>query len=266
MTSPIRTSEAIADIALALAAAQAEFTPVEKKRQGKIEGESKNSGKGYSFTYAYADISDVLAMALPILAKHKIATMQPTVMDGNVLTIVTRLIHGGTGQWIESDYPVCSLTGDHKKMGGSLTYSRRYALTSLLGIAPDDDVDGEGSEDPAPKDKAKPKTRDARGPESRPAADDGYDGAFTPFDDFPPSDGAPKKEKIPAVSSNAIAMGREIAGCTSMLDLNRMKGTKDFVDWWAAANGEDRAHITAVANRRKAELEAAMDRNILAGG
>lgn len=143
----MRTSEAINEIAGALAKAQGEMPPIDKSKTGKVQGTSK-AGKDFNFEYKYADIADILSAALPVLSKSGLALVQATEIAGNDLNIVTRIVHQ-SGQWIESDYPVCSIGGDHQKMGGALTYARRYAACSLLGIAPEEDVDGsEGKSEP----------------------------------------------------------------------------------------------------------------------
>lgn len=250
-----RTSEAINEIATALAAAQGEFKPVPKTRQGKIEGESKGSGKPFSFSYAYADIADVLSNVIPTLSKHGLAVIQPTMMDGGVLTIVTRIVHS-SGQWFESDYPVCSIQGDHKKMGGALTYSRRYALCSMIGVAPDEDIGGDGADEPAPKQKPAPRT--ARGPESRPSVDprDEAPPLDNPFDDF--LGDAPTKIIEPAVSTKAINMAREVKGCKSLNDLDALKKQSEFTAFWVSANAVDRAHVQKAAEAVKNQVAADM--------
>ncbi len=135
----------IGEIAGALALAQGEFPAIEKTKVGKVEGQSKGSGRDYKFEYKYADISDVLSAVRPVLAKHDIALLQLTeVDDANVMHVRTRLVHK-SGQWIESTYPVCSIGMDHQKMGGALTYARRYALCSIVGVAAEDDLDGQGA-------------------------------------------------------------------------------------------------------------------------
>lgn len=117
----------------ALAAAQAELKNPEKKREA-------DTGK---YKYKYADIGDVLETVLPILAKHGISMTQPTIIRDGSIILKTVLTHNG--QSIESEYPVCSLNGNHQAMGSAMTYARRYALTSLIGIAAVDDTDGEGA-------------------------------------------------------------------------------------------------------------------------
>lgn len=121
------------EIYMALAAAQAELVNPPKTR-------TADTGK---YKYAYADIGDVLDTVRPVLAKHGIALTQPTeIRDG---TIVLRTVLSKGDQSISSEYPVCSLNGNHQAMGSAMTYARRYALTSLLGIAAVDDTDGEGA-------------------------------------------------------------------------------------------------------------------------
>jgi hypothetical protein len=149
-------SEQINELAKALAAAQSEIEDPKKTRTGKVSGTSK-SGRDFNYEYKYADISDVLKNCRAALAKHEIAVTQPTAVDGGTLFIRTRLLHS-SGQWIESDYPVCSIQGDHQKMGAAMTYARRYALTSLVGVAADEDTDGAGAaEAEAPKGNSRAK-------------------------------------------------------------------------------------------------------------
>jgi hypothetical protein len=47
---------------------------------------------------------------------------------------------------VSSDWPVCpvSETAAPHRMGGALTYARRYALFTLVGIAGEDDLDAPG--------------------------------------------------------------------------------------------------------------------------
>jgi len=116
----------------ALSKAQAEFSPILKTK----------TAKAGSFTYNYADIADVLHTVLPVLSKHGIAVIQMTETDeANVMFVRTRLAHK-SGQSVESVYPVASINADHQKMGGALTYARRYALTAMIGVAAEDDLDG----------------------------------------------------------------------------------------------------------------------------
>lgn len=130
----MRTSQEINEISAALAIAQTALENPEKTKEAKAG----------SYKYKYADIADVLRTARPVLAEHKIAVIQFTEMRDDQLILLTRLAHS-SGQWLQSEYPICQIGVKHQDMGGALTYARRYALCSLIGIAAEDDLDGQAS-------------------------------------------------------------------------------------------------------------------------
>src|SRR5262249_36844637 len=59
-----------------------------------------------------------------------------------MVNLTTTLAHA-SGEWIASDWPVCPIaeTVNPQRMGAALTYARRYALFTLVGIAGEDDLD-----------------------------------------------------------------------------------------------------------------------------
>ena len=70
--------------------------------------------------------------------------MQTTAIDVEAgwIRLTTVLAHA-SGEWLSSEWPVCALseTGAPRRMGAALTYARRYALFTLVGIAGEDDLD-----------------------------------------------------------------------------------------------------------------------------
>ena len=78
------------------------------------------------------------------LGRHEIATIQTTAVDpqAGYIHLTTVLAHA-SGEWMSSDWPVCpvSETNAPHRMGAALTYARRYALFTLVGIAGEDDLD-----------------------------------------------------------------------------------------------------------------------------
>ena len=70
--------------------------------------------------------------------------MQTTAVDqvAGIVNLTTVLAHS-SGEWIASDWPVCAIseTATPHRMGAALTYARRYALFTLVGIAGEDDID-----------------------------------------------------------------------------------------------------------------------------
>lgn len=141
----MNTSDQINEIAGALAKAQAEIRNPEKDRENP------------HFKSRYATLASGLDVARPVLAKHGLSVVQTPSVDGDGLFLTTRLLHS-SGQWIESEYPVCKI-GQQQQMGSALTYARRYSLFALVGIAPDeDDDDGNAANDAGPA-GGKSKTR-----------------------------------------------------------------------------------------------------------
>ena len=78
------------------------------------------------------------------LGQHEIATVQTTAIDqGTGIVNLTTMLAHASGEWIASDWPVCAIseTATPHRMGAALTYARRYALFTLVGIAGEDDLD-----------------------------------------------------------------------------------------------------------------------------
>jgi hypothetical protein len=157
-----RSSETIGTIAAALAKAQAQLVNPEKSLVGTIRSD-QTSGSERSFRYA--PLSSGLDIVRKTLSQHEIATVQTTSIDESVgiVRLSTVLAHA-SGEWIASDWPVCAIseTVVPHRMGAALTYARRYALFTLVGIAGEDDLDAPdliAPTTPAPKTEAG-KTKD----------------------------------------------------------------------------------------------------------
>src|SRR6266568_9583783 len=136
-----RSSESVAALASALAKAQAELINPEKSLTGTIR--SGRPGEGER-SFRYAPLSSGLDIVRKTLGQHEIATMQTTAVDqaAGLVNLTTMLAHA-SGEWIASDWPVCPIaeTANPQRMGAALTYARRYALFTLVGIAGEDDLD-----------------------------------------------------------------------------------------------------------------------------
>src|SRR5262245_26024883 len=136
-----RSSETVAALAAALAKAQAELVNPEKSLTATVR--SARPGEGER-TFRYAPLSSGLDIVRKTLGQHEIATLQTTVIDqtAGMVNLTTTLAHA-SGEWIASDWPVCPIaeTANPQRMGAALTYARRYALFTLVGIAGEDDVD-----------------------------------------------------------------------------------------------------------------------------
>src|SRR5438105_1383151 len=136
-----RSSETIGAIAGALAKAQAELTNPEKSLSATIRS---SFPRDPDRTFRYAPLSSGLDIVRKTLGRHEIAAMQSTAIDreAGLIRLTTILAHS-SGEWVSSDWPVCALsdTAAPHRMGAALTYARRYALFTLVGIAGEDDLD-----------------------------------------------------------------------------------------------------------------------------
>jgi hypothetical protein len=103
-----------------------------------------DEASGSERSFRYAPLSSGLDIVRKTLSQHEIATVQTTAIDetAGIVRLSTVLAHA-SGEWIASDWPVCAIseTSAPHRMGAALTYARRYALFTLVGIAGEDDLD-----------------------------------------------------------------------------------------------------------------------------
>jgi ERF superfamily len=136
-----RSSESVAALASALAKAQAELINPEKSLTAIVRAGRAGEGER---SFRYAPLSSGLDIVRKTLGQHEIATVQTTAIDqvAGIVNLTTLLAHA-SGEWIASDWPVCPIAemASPQRMGAALTYARRYALFTLVGIAGEDDLD-----------------------------------------------------------------------------------------------------------------------------
>lgn len=125
------------------------------KAQAELENPTKDAVNPH-FRSKYATLDAGLNIVRGVLSKHGISVTQPTSFADGYLILYTRLAY--QGQWIQSEYPVCQFPVKQQEMGSGLTYSRRYSLFSMVGIAGEEDDDANAATSPAaaPKRAAKP--------------------------------------------------------------------------------------------------------------
>jgi hypothetical protein len=153
-----RSSETVAALATALAKAQAALINPEKSLIATIRsgrpGEAERS-------FRYAPLASGLDIVRKTLGQHEIATVQTTAIDqaSGMVQLTTMLAHA-SGEWVASDWPVCPIaeTANPQRMGAALTYARRYALFTLVGIAGEDDLDSPDLAHGAPSPSGPPGT------------------------------------------------------------------------------------------------------------
>lgn len=123
-------SDSIVTIAKALATAQSEM------------GSATKDAKNPFFKSSYADLNAIREAVLPVLNRHKITVLQPTIeVDGHSF-VETVLLHE-TGEFISSVTPIIAAkANDAQSHGSGISYARRYGLQSFLCVGAEDD-DGE---------------------------------------------------------------------------------------------------------------------------
>ena len=146
-----KSSKSIASLAAALAKAQSALVNPEKSLVASIK---PSEGRGAERLFRYAPLSSGLDIVRKTLGQHEIATVQTTAIDQTAGTVnLTTVLAHASGEWISSDWPVCAIseTATPHRMGAALTYARRYALFTLVGIAGEDDVDAPDLIAPTPQ-------------------------------------------------------------------------------------------------------------------
>lgn len=119
-------SESIAAIGAALA-----------KAQGVMAGASKDKTNPH-FKSAYADLASVWDACREALSVNGLAVLQPASADGPAVTVNTILLHS-SGEWFSEALTMTAQQNTPQGIGSCITYARRYALASMVGIAPEDD-------------------------------------------------------------------------------------------------------------------------------
>lgn len=112
----------------ALVAAQADLPDIPKAR-------TANAG---SYSYAYADLADVLNAVRPVLKAHGLAVLQNARTEDSGIGVSTIIVHV-SGEQLEFGPLVLPYGGSPQAAGSAITYARRYALLAALGLACDDD-------------------------------------------------------------------------------------------------------------------------------
>lgn len=137
----MRTSESIAKVTAALVEAQTEIKNMLKDKEG--------------YGYKYVQLSSILDEVKPIMQKHKLAITQFPVGGHNEVGVTSMLVHE-SGEFIEESFviPLPNLKGmnDAQAAGAVITYARRYAVSAILNLASDTDIDAASAPEPTKAD------------------------------------------------------------------------------------------------------------------
>lgn len=124
----------------AFAAAQGEFLPIVREKQVNIAG--KDGKPGYSFKYA--ELAVILDACRPALSKNGLSIRSRILPGVEAGTVWLQSILGHAEGYEDISEMLIHIAGDLKQFGGQLTYLRRYVEGPQLGVASEDDIDGNG--------------------------------------------------------------------------------------------------------------------------
>jgi hypothetical protein len=148
----MQQSEQINALAEALAKAQGAISNPSKNRKVTVQ---TRSGSSYEFEYATLDnIFDVIRR--PLTDNGLSYTQMLDTTGEGKLRLVTILMHA-SGQWIKTETPVMVQEQTMQALGSAQTYARRYAISSLLGIAAEEDDDGNAADGNSVQDRTAPR-------------------------------------------------------------------------------------------------------------
>ena len=121
-------SETIGKLTLALSKVQAQLRP------------AKENSKNPFFKSSYADLGSVWDSVRSLLADNELAIIQMPTDVGGVTTILSH----SSGEFISSTMYIPSKEDAHG-VGSAISYARRYALASFVGVITGEDDDGNAS-------------------------------------------------------------------------------------------------------------------------
>ncbi len=163
-----RMSAEIGELAKALAAAQLDFNPVKKDTKNPF------------YNSKYADLSSVIAATQPGLSKNGLVVIQSPIVDPETEKAgVSTLLAHASGQWLSNELMLPatmksrdgSVRFDAQSVGSAITYARRYTYQAMVGVAGEEDDDGNravgiGTQEAAQKVAASKIRKAANGDES----------------------------------------------------------------------------------------------------
>ncbi len=151
---------------------QAELFAALSKAQHVMAGASKDATNPH-FGNKYADLASVWEACRVPLAENGLSVLQPTSADGAKVTVTTIVAHI-SGGWIASELTLTSDKVTPQGVGSCITYGRRYGLSAMVGISPEDDDGNAASGREKQAEIVARKTAKKPEPEAKPAAATNY--------------------------------------------------------------------------------------------
>jgi hypothetical protein len=128
----MKTSESVTNILKAVHEVQQAAGTIKKTARGQVG--TRN--------YNYANLNDTWECISDLMARNGLTVVQsPTSGQANMGHFFQTTIYHASGEWMEETMQMVMQRDDPQAIGAAITYYRRYMLTSMLGLIPDDDND-----------------------------------------------------------------------------------------------------------------------------
>ena len=226
----VQTSPTLAKLATALAIAQ-----------GQIAAAAKDSENPH-FKTRYADLASIWEACRKPLSSNGIAVPQiPTSSSPNEVSVHTILMHN-SGEWIAGTLTMKPAQNTPQGIGSCITYARRYALASMVGVAPDDD-DGNAASSPPARQGQRPPQQQAQRQQPSPDAP-------------PPAQAAPTSAPPPPAPSAPAA-----APSAPTAELPGLRAKRLFDSW--VSNGFPREDLEGFLSARGVKIGGNVDKATL---
>lgn len=232
----MKKSETIGELAKALAVAQKEFTAVVK------------SGRNPHLGTKYVKLDDIIEMIRHPLGKHGLSFVQLLTSKEGAFVLETILCHE-SDEWISCETMIPDIgakkgLNELQVFGLTLTYIRRYALSSFLGISAEEGSDGEK---PRKKRASPPKGKTEEKPEPPPKEK-------APHWITLQSEKGPIAERFWAWTRDTLGITeREVYIALGVDEIKKFKGTMDDaqarIGGWVKAQAEAEDAQREQANR-----------------
>lgn len=120
----------------ALALFQGACPTIPKTRTAKV------ATKNGSYSYKYADLSDIISTTRPVLERLGLVVHQNVQSDGRTVGVQTIVVHKESGEKFESGWLYLPSGDTPQSAGSAITYARRYQYSAVLGFVTEEDDDG----------------------------------------------------------------------------------------------------------------------------
>jgi ERF superfamily len=150
----VERTEAINELAAALARAQAAIEPAPKDALNP------------HFNSRFADLASIWEVCRKPLNSNGLSVIQsPEPTDGGGLALRTTLLHS-SGQFVASAIPLAYNPASMQSLGSAITYARRYALAAWVGVVTEADDDGNAADAGVSEPASRSKNGHAKSPNS----------------------------------------------------------------------------------------------------